>query len=237
MRNLGVGVAGVAIACGISYAGFAVGNALLEARASQRVVTVKGLSEREVAADLALWPIVFQARGDELSVVHAKLEGDAKRVRAFLEELAIEDEAITTSEPLVTDHGPGFGDNRIQERFSVQSTIAIRTSDVARISEARARIGQLVGEGIELVNRYDARTEYLFTRLDELKPEMIAEATRDARRAAQQFAADSQSQVGSIRNAQQGYFSISDRDAFSPQVKKVRVVTTVQYFLTDASDG
>jgi hypothetical protein len=95
------------------------------------------------------------------------------------------------------------------------------------------RTGQLVKQGVALIRDYESTTEYLYTSLDEIKPEMIQQATRDARRAAQQFAEDSGSRVGGIRNAQQGYFSITDRDAFSPQFKKVRVVTTVQYFLED----
>lgn len=233
MGTLGSGLAGVAIAVGIAFAGWSVGDALLQARAADRVVTVKGLAEREVPADLALWPIVFQARGEELAGAHAKIERDAVRIRSFLAEQGIPAEAIATSEPRVTDHGPGYGTNRTRERFSIQATVSVRSADVGLISAARGRIGPLVGEGVELAQSYEWNTQYLFTRLDELKPAMIAEATRDARRAAQQFAEDSGSRVGGIRNAQQGYFSINDRDAFSPQVKRVRVVTTIQYFLTD----
>ena len=233
MGTLGSGLAGLAVAAGIAFAGWSVADALHSARATDRVVTVKGLSEREVPADLALWPIVFQARGEELAAVHAKIERDAARIRAFLADQGLPADALAASEPRVTDHGPGYGKERMRERFSIQATIAVRTADVERISAARGRIGALVGEGLELVQSYEWNTQYLFTKLDELKPAMIAEATRDARRAAQQFAEDSGSRVGGIRNAQQGYFSINDRDAFSPQIKRVRVVTTVQYFLTD----
>lgn len=98
---------------------------------------------------------------------------------------------------------------------------------------AMSRSGELVAQGIALIRSYEHQTEYLYTDLDKIKPEMIAEATRDARSAAQQFAEDSGSRVGGIRTAQQGYFSIEDRDRFSPQFKKVRVVTTIQYFLVD----
>jgi hypothetical protein len=93
--------------------------------------------------------------------------------------------------------------------------------------------GELVAEGVALIRSYDSQTEYFFTGLEAIKPDMIQEATSDARRAAQQFAEDSGSRVGGIRNAQQGYFSIEDRDRFSPEHKKVRVVTTIQYFLLD----
>ncbi|MAE95547.1 MAG: hypothetical protein CL910_12885 [Deltaproteobacteria bacterium] len=223
---------GVAVALGIAFAGAAVADGLAKARAARRVVTVKGLAEREVDANLALWPIVFQARGDVLAEVHAEIEADTERVLRFLHERGFADEEIARSEPRVTDHGLGRT-GEVRDRFSIEATLAVRSPAVARVTGARQAAGKLVGQGIELVQSYEWNTQYLFTGLDELKPEMIAAATRDARRAAQQFAEDSGSAVGSIRNAQQGYFSIANRDAFSPQKKRVRVVTTIQYFLTD----
>ena len=125
-----------------------------------------------------------------------------------------------------------MGQGRI-ERYVARSTVTVRTSRIDAVRSAMERTGQLVKQGVALIRDYESTTEYLYTSLDEIKPEMIQQATRDARRAAQQFAEDSGSRVGGIRNAQQGYFSITDRDAFSPQFKKVRVVTTVQYFLED----
>ncbi len=225
-------IPGLAMALGIAFAGAAVGNALLAARSAERVVTVKGLAEREVPADLVLWPIVFQARGDELAGVHAEIEADTGKVTAFLRARGFEPDELTRTEPRVTDHGLGRSDH-VRERFSIQATLAVRSQQVEKVQAARQAIGELIGSGVELVQSYEWTTQYLFTGLEAIKPEMIAEATRDARRAAQQFAEDSGSRVGSIRNATQGYFSIGDRDAFSPQRKRVRVVTTVQYFLAD----
>jgi len=225
-------VAGAAIALGIAFAGAVVADGLTKARADRRVVTVKGLAEREVDATLVLWPIVFQARGDLLSEVYAEIEADTERVLSFLRERGFGGAEIAQSEPRVTDYGLGRTE-QVRDRFSIQATLSVRSSAVDRVIAARQAAGQLVGQGVELVQSYEWSTQYLFTGLNELKPEMIAAATRDARRAAQQFAQDSGSRVGSIRNAQQGYFSITDRDAFSPQKKRVRVVTTIQYFLTD----
>jgi hypothetical protein len=111
--------------------------------------------------------------------------------------------------------------------------VTLRTGRVDTVKAALERSGELVKQGVAIVHNYEARTNYLFTQLDEIKPEMIAVATKDARHAAEQFASDSGSQVGAIRHAQQGYFTVEDRDPFSPEFKKVRVVTTVEFFLLD----
>jgi len=117
------------------------------------------------------------------------------------------------------------------ERYAAEATVTVRTSRIAEARAAMERSGALVKQGVAVIRSYEYQTEYLFTGLDEVKPEMIAEATRDARRAAEQFAEDSVSSVSVIRTAQPGYFSIQDRDRFSPEHKKVRVVTTIQFFL------
>jgi hypothetical protein len=119
------------------------------------------------------------------------------------------------------------------ERYVAESTVSVRTPRIEAVRTAMERTGDLVKQGVALIRSYENTTEYLYTSLEQIKPEMIREATQDARRAAQQFAEDSGSRVGGIRNAQQGYFSITDRDAFSPEFKTIRVVTTVQYFLED----
>ena len=127
---------------------------------------------------------------------------------------------------------PGLA-NPPAQRYAAESTVTLRTRDVVGMKAAMQASGNLVARGVALVRSYDASPRFLFTSLNELKPPMIAEATRDARRAARQFAEDSQSRVGAIRTARQGYFSVSDRDAYSPERKLVRVVTTVEYFLVD----
>ncbi len=147
---------------------------------------------------------------------------------------AFEDQEISTSVALVTDRQAQgmMGQERLQ-RYVSESTVTVRTQHIDAVRAAMARTGELVSQGVALIRSYENTTQYLYTSLDEIKPEMIREATRDARAAAQQFAEDSGSRVGGIRNAQQGYFSITDRDAFSPEFKSVRVVTTVQYSLID----
>jgi uncharacterized protein len=119
------------------------------------------------------------------------------------------------------------------DRYTAEVTVTLRTDKIDAARKAMERSGELVKEGVAVIRSYEYSTQYLYTNLEQIKPEMIAEATKDARHAAEQFAKDSGSGVGAIRNAQQGFFSIADRDPFSPQLKTIRVVTTVEYYLTD----
>jgi hypothetical protein len=193
---------------------------------------VKGLSEREFPADLVLWPIVFTVTADDLETLQRRLDDGTAKIRAFLGD-EFSDGEVSTSAPRVTDRqaqGMTAQQGRL-ERYAAEATVTVRTPRIAEARAAMARSGVLVKQGVALIRSYEYQTSYLFTGLDAVKPDMIAEATRDARRAAEQFAEDSGSRVGGIRNAQQGYFSIQDRDKFSPEFKTVRVVTTVQFFL------
>lgn len=227
-------VAAALLAAGLAAGGAFVGRGLFAARATERTVTVKGLAEREVDADLALWPISFTATGNELGETQTRIDHDAERIRAFLRERGFADADFQLGPPLVTDRMAegGYGDRSV-ERYVVRATLTVRSPRIAEVREATGQTARLVADGVALVRDYERQTQYLFTGLESIKPEMIAEATRDARRAAEQFANDSGSRVGAIRTAQQGYFSIEDRDAFTPERKRIRVVTTVQYLLED----
>jgi hypothetical protein len=233
MRERSIVVAGILVAVGMAIAGYFIGNGLLRARSADRYVTVKGLAEREVAADLVIWPITYTVTADDLGTLQRRTDDGAAKIRDFLA-ADFDDHEISVAAARVEDRQAQgmMGQGRI-ERYVAQSTVTVRTPEIDTVSAAMERTGELVKQGVALIRSYENTTEYLFTALDEIKPDMIREATQDARRAAQQFAEDSGSRVGGIRNAQQGYFSITDRDAFSPQFKKVRVVTTVQYFLED----
>jgi hypothetical protein len=233
MSERSVMVAGSLVAIGLAVGGFFIGEGLLRARSADRYVTVKGLAEREVAANLVIWPITYTVTADDLGTLQQRTDDGAAKIRAFLAP-DFDQEEISVAAARVDDRQAQgvMGQGRI-ERYVAQSTVTVRTSRIDTVRSAMERTGQLVKQGVALIRSYESTTEYLYTSLDEIKPEMIQQATRDARRAAQQFAEDSGSRVGGIRNAQQGYFSITDRDAFSPEFKKVRVVTTVQYFLED----
>jgi hypothetical protein len=227
-------LAALLIALGIAFAGYAVGHALFKARAAERYVTVKGLAEREVQADLVLWPIVFNTTGNDLVAVQKAAEADAVKIEDFLKRQTFDAAEISRSAPRVTDYlaqGYNAEGRAPAERYQVEMTVLVRSKKVDPVQRAVPLSGDLVKSGVALVRSYEQSTQYLFTALETIKPEMIAQATQDARRAAEQFAKDSGSEVGGIRQAQQGYFSVEDRDAFSPEWKKVRVVTTVEYLL------
>jgi uncharacterized protein len=224
------------LAIGLGVGGWFVGHGLLVARASDRYVTVKGLAERDVPANLALWPIVFSETADDLVTLQDRIEKSQAKIIAFLDQQGFDPGERSVGAPRITDRdAQGFvpqGNQKI-ERYVAEATVTVRTSRIESAQEAMAKSGELVKQGVALIRSYDYDTQYLYTALDQIKPEMIAAATKDARSAAQQFAEDSGSKVGAIRSAQQGYFSIEDRDRFSPEQKKVRVVTTVEYFLED----
>lgn len=230
---LAAAVLGVCLVVGLTAFGALLGNALYRTRAAERYVTVKGLSEREVPADLVLWPIVYSVTGNDLAALQGRVEEDAETIRAFLTRLGFDGSEMSLSAPRVTDReGQGYA-NQPVDRYQVETTLTLRTPKIDAARAAIERSGELVRQGVTLIRSYEYTTQYLFTGLEAIKPEMIAEGTRDARRAAQQFADDSGSRVGAIRKAQQGYFSIEDRDPFSPEHKRVRVVTTVEYFLAN----
>ncbi len=228
-------ILGLSLAIGMALAAETVAQALERYTSSRRVVTVKGLAEREVDADLAIWPVVYSVSGDSLSEVQERVTDAGERIRQFFISRGFDAAEMSVSIPRITDFRtqmPGLA-NPPAERYAAESTVTVRTGQVSALETAMQQSGDLVIQGVALVRSYDAQPSFLFTSLNALKPQMIAEATRDARHAARQFASDSGSHVGGIRTARQGYFSISDRDAFSPQRKIVRVVTTVEYFLVD----
>ena len=224
--------AAVVLAIGIALAGYLVGNALVESRTSERRVSVRGLSEREVPANLVLWPIVFSITSNDIVDLQRQADVGVMKVRAFLGD-AFPAEQISVSPPRVQDReAQGMsGDGRQRDRYMAEVVVTVRTDQIDAARKAIERSGELVKQGVAVIRSYEYSTQYLYTDLERVKPEMIAEATKDARRAAEQFAQDSGSKVGAIRTAQQGLFSIEDRDQFSPQLKKIRVVTTVDYYL------
>lgn len=231
-------VSAVAIAVG----GWFIGHGYRSGQTADRYVTVKGLAERDVTADLAIWPLQLVAASDRLAEAQASIDRDEATVLSFLASQGIDTTSVFVQGVEVTDnmanlHRPG---DLVGPRYVVQQALMVRSEDPAAIQRASQAVGELVAGGVVLKSGQGwgpAQPTYLFKRLNELKPEMIAEATAAAREAARQFAADSETELGGIRRANQGVFVILPRDE-APGIqeqaqleKTVRVVATIDYYL------
>jgi hypothetical protein len=211
-------------------------GAVMQVKALERSVTVKGLAEREVPADVAIWPIRFNEAGNELVPLYEAIQRQNALVIAFLREQGFEDAEISVSAPAITDRlaQTYAGAGELKFRYAATSTITVYSLNVDRVRSSMTRLVELGKRGVAIAGAdYEARTQFLFTGLNDIKPEMIEAATRNAREVAAKFAEDSDSRVGKIRRASQGQFSIQDRDSNTPHIKKVRVVSTVEYYLSD----
>ena len=230
-------VAAALLALGLLGAGWFASQGMTKLRTGDRFVTVKGSAEREVPADLLVWPLAHSVNGNDLAQVQRQLDANTAAIRAFFTQAGFKEDEITVSPPRLEDRWAwAYGDSRPSERFRYSTSVTLRTGDVAKAQQALRRSGELVSGGVMLGGsggEGDMGTgpQFSYTQLNAIKPELIAEATAEARKAAEQFAKDSGARIGGIRNANQGVITISDRDAGSPQVKTVRVVTTVDYFL------
>ncbi|MBZ0267247.1 SIMPL domain-containing protein [bacterium] len=221
---------------GLGLLGWSLGDGLLRFKAFERTVAVKGLAEREVPADLALWPITFTAANDDLGELYTDLGRNAEKVAAYLSGRGFTDEEISTAPPTVNDKlaRQWGGDGGVGLRYTATQSITVYTPRVDAVRAALADLAALGRQGVVLAGGdYQNRTQFIFTGLNDLKPAMIEEATRNAREVAVKFAEDSQSRLGKIRSARQGTFSIEDRDSNTPHIKNVRVVSTVEYYLAD----
>ena len=224
--------AAIVIALGLVAAGWFAGRGMVQLRTGDRYVVVKGSAERIVDADLVVWPLPHGVGGNELADVQARLDGNTAAIRRFFTDAGFAEGDIVVSPPRLEDRWAyAYGDNRPPERYRYSTTVSLRTGDVARALAAVRRSGALVAQGVQIGE--GSAPEFDYTRLNDIKPSLIAEATAAARDSALQFAKDSDSHLGGIRSANQGTVTISERDQSSPQVKRVRVVTTVEYFLRD----
>jgi hypothetical protein len=228
------------VAAGLVLAGRFVGDGFRAGRQEDRYVSVKGIAEREAKADLVLWPLRFVSTGNDLAAVQGKNRKDADAVRQFLTGAGVPAASIEVQGVEVTDVlANAYRSGPVDTRFIVAQTLLVRSTDVDRISVVSQRVGELVDAGVVLSSEGGGGPYYLFTKLNDVKPAMIAEATKRAREGAEQFAADSGSRVGGIRRASQGLFQILARDdtpgtTEQRQINKtVRVVSTVDYLLVD----
>ena len=209
--------------------------AMMHTKDRERVVSVKGLSEREVKADFVIWPIVYKEVGNDLSAIYDAVQAKNATLAKFLQGNGIEKSEISWSSPEIEDvQGERYGDNRRPFRYIATVVTTVASKNVDRVREIMGKQGDLLKQGIAFsCDDYRYRKIYSFNALNEIKPAMIDEANKNARAAGEKFAADSDSKLGKIKTASQGQFSISDRDENTPYIKNVRVVTSVQYFLED----
>ena len=229
-------ILGLCLALGLSALGYLLGDAAIRFKAYERTVTVKGLSEREYPADIVIWPVQFTTVSNDLPNLYASLEKSAGQIRTYLLSTGIEDGEISLSVPLITDRAAQqWGDPRPSEfRYLATQTLTVYSGNVEGVRKTMGGLVDLGKQGIVFSgDAYQNQVEYLFTRLNEIKPGMIEEATTAAREIGLKFADDSNSKLGKIRKASQGQFSIEPRDTNNPQIKKIRVVSTVEYYLSD----
>lgn len=223
---------GLYIMVGLIFLGLMLPGAVNKYKSFDNTVSVKGLCEREVKADRAIWPMIYKVASNDLEQVYTQIEAQAGLIREFLKAGGIEDGEITMAPPKVNDkYAQDYGNNDRQYRYIATCTITVCTDKVDEVLKLMASQSALIKKGIALTTEWDTQTQFKFEGLNSVKPAMIEEATRNAREVAQKFADDSGSRLGRIKDAAQGTFSIEDRDSSTPSVKKVRVVTYVTYYL------
>jgi len=229
-------ILGIFIFLGLSSLGYFINTAVNKYKQYDRTVKVKGLSEREFKADIVIWPIQYQVADNDIEKLYTTLDENNKKIINFLLKNGIDKKEITFSSPKIVDKSAQqFGGSMKPEfRYSATQIVTVYSKNIDKVREVKSLLSTLGKQGIVFSgNDYQARTEYIFTRLNEIKPQMIEEATKNARVVAKKFANDSKSKLGKIKKASQGQFTITQRDKNNPQIKKVRVVSTVEYYLSD----
>ena len=229
------------LAISIGFLGVKVSDGLQNFRNYDRYVTMKGLAERDVKADLAVWPISYAATGNDLSALQSSMEAQGKTIISFLEEFGISQDEVELQRVIVQDLMAQTyrQNNALNNRYVLTQSYLVRTNKIKKINDASKNIGRLIKQGIVFSQNNAAGPNYLFTKLNELKPDMIAQATQNAKEGAAQFAKHSGQQVGDIKYASQGVFQILSRDRTyavpeAQQInKRVRVVSTIQFYLED----
>jgi hypothetical protein len=227
-------ILGAAIFLGLVVLGYFVSNMAVSLKRSERTVTVKGLSEKEVPANVAIWPIKFSEASNNLNDLSMALENKTSMVTDFLRANGFSPDDISVSAPNISDKLAQryVEPNKINLRYVASVTITVFTGNVDMVRKTMKTLVDLGKKGIAIEGQdYGTKPEFLFTKLNDIKPAMIEEATKNAREVAEKFARDSNSVLGKIKHASQGQFSIVNRDSNTPYIKKVRVVSTIEYYL------
>ncbi len=225
----------IIISIGVILLGVMIKSGINDFKNKDRVVSVKGLAEIEVPADKVVWPLVYKDIGNDPALLYTNMEQKNAAIVKFLENNGIAKEEISIAPPEVIDmQAERYADRNTLYRYNATSVITVISKNVDKVRKLMSEQAELLKQGIAITGGdYRYNVVYEFTGLNAIKPQMIEEATKNARAAAEKFATDSDSSLGKIRNASQGQFTISDRDANTPYIKSIRVVTTVNYYLKE----
>lgn len=228
-------ILGFFIFLGLGLLGYLLSTGVLKYKELERTVLVKGLSEKEVLANIVLWPIKFTVIENSLDKLNEKIEKDTNEILSFLEKNGIKKDEITVKSPAIIDKMANeYSNQQVQVRYLANRSINIYSVNTEKVREIAKKLFELSKKEILFkIDDYDSKIEYKYTKLNEIKPLMIEEATSNARSVAMKFAKDSNSKLGKIKKASQGQFVISSRDKNTQYIKKVRIVSTIEYYLTD----
>lgn len=223
------------VAVAIVVLGLSIKGGLESFAQKDRVVTVKGLAEMEVPANKVTWPIVSKEVGNDLPSLYASINSKNATIKKFLMQNGISEEEISINAPEVLDlNAERYGENRTGNRYNIRTVIIVTSTKVDNVRAIMARQGELLKDGIAIVaGEYEYPVVYEYTSFNEIKSKMMDQAIANARTTAEQFATTSGSKLNKIEHADQGQFSIDNRDSNSPYIKKLRVVTTITYSLKD----
>ena len=227
--------AGLLIGVGLLLLGLCMKSGIDDFAHRDRIVTVRGLAQRDIPANKVTWPIVSKLTGDDLKSLYTQVQSIDSAITTFLKTNGITDAEISVNPPAVTDlKADQYNAANAPYHYSVTAVVTVTSSRVELVRKLINRQTELMAQGIAITaGDYNYPTLYEYTDLNTIKPAMIAEATQNARKAADKFAEDSHSKLGKITTASQGQFSIDDRDQYTPQIKTVRVVSTIEYYLKD----
>ncbi len=234
MDSKGLVLSAIIMAMGMTATGVAIRNGIVTFKDRDRCVVVKGLAEKEVKANKVSWPLTYKEIGNDPSEMYGVIERKNRQVVAFLKAGGIKESEISVNSPTISDRqANSYSNEVVTYRYVAKSVITVTSTNVDLVRSLITKQAELMRQGIALVSEeYGTdQIKYDFTGLNEIKPGMVEEATKNARATAQKFADDSDCSLGGIRSAQQGQFSIESRDENTPYIKKIRVVNTIEYSL------
>lgn len=229
-------ILGLFVFLGLAVLGYLLADAAIRYKEYERTVTVKGLAEQEQPADIVIWPVQFTIANNDLPELYDAIEKSTDKIRKYLETNGIASSEITVTSPAITDKSAqSYGNAQQAEfRYSAVQVVTVYSQNIDQVQRVMTGLPQLGKQGIAFTGgNYETRPEYIFASLNDIKPDMIEQATTKAREVATKFANDSGSKLGKIKRASQGQFSITGRDKNNPHIKRIRVVSTVEYYLSD----